>query len=123
MNMLLSMAFLMTMAAAAGRGIGNGPFGRAPGLRHPRTVTAYSPIHCAGDSAHDDDNYAGDPGHQVLWVGLTESECTSTTLPLLASYLGGNITTSDLGCDVGPPVLSPFYHISIFSSLDHTSTK
>ena len=88
------------------RGLGDGAVGRAPGPRHPRTAAAYAPLFCAGGGNRENDDAEG-PNTQLLWVGLTESECTSTTLLLLASYLGGNVTASDLRCEVGPPDLLP----------------
>ena len=80
----------VTMAAAA-RGIAVGP-------QHPRTAAAHAPLFCAGFHGDpDDDDFAG-AGQQGLWVNLTQSQCTASTLPLLASYLGANITAGDLGC-------------------------
>ena len=107
---LMKMALLTAMAAAAAaagslaaaRGIGDVAVGRAPGPRHPQTAAAYTPLYCAGGlgGSADDDDSVGESGHQGLYVNLTYAECTSITLPLLASFLGGTITAGDLRCYV-----------------------
>ena len=67
--------------------------------RHPRSGAGV--IFCAGGNANPDDDWVD--GNQVVLVDLSEGTCTSTTLPLLATYLGVGITAGDMNCNPGGP--------------------
>ena len=81
-----------------------------PALRRPRAPVAYTPLFCGGSRGEADDDIAWDAGHQKLWINQTRSECASTMLPLLASYLGDSIVAGEMACYVGPAALPASDH-------------
>ena len=118
----MSMAFVVAMVAvavattspAAAWGIGDGGVGGAREAWNNGGAAAYAPLYCGGTLGNPDDDYAvnnAPSDMKVLWVNLTYSECKSTTLPLLVSYLG-TVTAGDLVCIVGPPDLHTSARIS-----------
>ena len=110
-----------TGPAAAGLGAGPGPADRPAPPRNLTAPAGFTPLFCAGNNVHeDDDSVEGDPGHQALWVDLSEDDCTSTTLPLLETWLG--IPAGDLFCDVGiPHAPSPLFSLSTLPMSPHVS--
>ena len=79
---------------------------RAPGPRLPRTTAAYTPFFCAGQEGNEEDDeiyhfYSPIAGDYV-WVDVPRAVCTTTILPLLASYINNRtITAGDMYCAVG----------------------
>jgi len=51
----------------------------------PPPPPPYNPVYCAGQHGDVSDDDVDGSGHQLLWVDVAQSECNSTTIPLLAS--------------------------------------
>ena len=70
----------------------------APSLPHPLARRLLQRREMANSSAEFKHIYCAS---NQLAVTDQSSICESTTLPLLAAYLGGNVTAGDLYCNVG----------------------
>lgn len=68
--------------------------GRSAHLR----AGSFTPLFCGGLHGYEDDDDIGGGGQQALFVRLSERDCISKTVPLLATFLGGNVTAVDLDC-------------------------
>ena len=101
----------MVMMAAVGAGAG---LVDHPSHRNPRSGAGApgTPLVCAGFEGGV--NTSASSIVDSLSVNLSCTNCTSTTIPLVATWLGGGITAGDLVCTVGvasptplPPPLLP----------------
>ena len=102
-----TMAAMAAMMASAAAGLGRvtGLVDR-PGAPLRNLIGGFTSLYCDGysyDWNEEDDRPGVSPIHQQLYVDLTRADCTSTTLGLLATWLGGGITAGDMHCLNGSP--------------------
>ena len=117
---MFSMATVMaTMVMMAAVGAGAGLVDH-PSHRNPRSGAGApgTPLVCAGFEGGEYNTSASSSIVDSLSVNLSCTNCDSTTIPLVATWLGGGITAGDLICTVGvasptplpPPLLPPRTH-------------